>query len=476
MPVDDSSTDASTADPSVIVDPSIDDSSSDVNPSDPSADASTDDPSVIVDPSADIPSDPSIIIDPSIDDPSSDVNPSDPSVIDSSVYKTISTIDYGCKYPAQLPIAGLEEISWEPGDILVHPKGRTYLQVKSPSSFSPSSEDALAVCVIPPNVLTDTMARFIVAKRDKNTYAWGKEGTLLNNFTTAYNFKSIDGSINTIGLLAVDQGEYVSDLKFLSEEDHNCGYIHHQNVGENMPESQKLHTPYIEVLGYTDDSVSTETNLYQLNPAYRSTENNQANALYDVQGSVNTARMIADGGHPVAEACQLIDFIGDGESRCYIPSAGEMGFLFARFNTINSSLALIGGDIIPYKYNLSYDGSPEEPDFFWTSTQSSANTACIVSTYTRVGDSSLMYIEDASNPYGGEIGAQGYKNDSTSMGFLPFFQMSPKGSIFVFDAENERFVSKNPVFSKDVELEAYSVLNAELTGNDGDEVTILNNN
>jgi len=313
---------------------------------------------------------------------------------------------------------------------MVYDSSKNSVKVYDPSAYT-DDMNAVAVCVIPTGILPDNMARFVLAHRPKQTYAWGKQGTLIPEYTTVYQFEGIDGSIETQGLMAVDQGPYVSDLKFLSETDHQCGYIDTIRLSENQTLPVKLPTPYIE-----DQDSST----YILNPAYRSTENAYANAMYDVQGVVNTSMLLADGDHPIAEACHDIDFIGDGFKRCFIPSTGEVGFLFARLNKINTSLELVGGDIIPYKFNLHYNGSHEEPDFFWTSTQSSANTACIFSAYTRVGDSSLMYIEDSSNPYGGHIGAQGYKNDSVSMGLLPFIQVTSRGVFVGWDASTNSFI------------------------------------
>ena len=106
------------------------------------------------------------------------------------------------------------------------------------------------------------------------------------------------------------------------------------------------------------------------NPEY-SKEISGNNALSDFNGASNTEVLVGLGtDYTAANACWNYK---DGSSNLqwYLPAAGELGFLVARFNAINASITAVGGS------SVISNG-------FWSSSEHSSDAAYVVGTHNGI--------------------------------------------------------------------------------------------
>ena len=105
------------------------------------------------------------------------------------------------------------------------------------------------------------------------------------------------------------------------------------------------------------------------NPEY-SKEISGNNALSDFNGASNTEVLVGLGtGYTAANACWNYNGGVTGtDIQWYLPAAGELGFLVARFNAINAAITAVGG--------VAVNNRP-----FWSSSENSSDYAYGVYTY-----------------------------------------------------------------------------------------------
>ena len=107
------------------------------------------------------------------------------------------------------------------------------------------------------------------------------------------------------------------------------------------------------------------------------------NALSDFNGLSNTEVLMGlDSGYTAANAAYKYKD-GASNTQWYLPSAGELGFLVAKFKTINSTISTLSGVAVT-------------SDYFWSSTEYSKGNAYYMSTYSGSVDfddkDSLCYV------------------------------------------------------------------------------------
>ena len=105
-----------------------------------------------------------------------------------------------------------------------------------------------------------------------------------------------------------------------------------------------------------------------LNPDY-CMEISGNNALSDFNGLSNTQVLIGLGSDYTTANAAYNYNDGISNTQWYLPSMGELGFLVARFKTINNTISQLGGIAVLSSY-------------FWSSTEYSRGSAYIVNTYS----------------------------------------------------------------------------------------------
>ena len=127
--------------------------------------------------------------------------------------------------------------------------------------------------------------------------------------------------------------------------------------------------PYDEGTGYYSDgtSYSQSPSPYVTgggrNPLYYQTTSpsSTANCLADFDGRGNTDKILTQRGskdysswlptystesdYPAASCCDMFHTVGTNQGDWYLPSAGEFGYVIARFNSINNSINKLPSDV-----------------------------------------------------------------------------------------------------------------------------------
>ena len=104
----------------------------------------------------------------------------------------------------------------------------------------------------------------------------------------------------------------------------------------------------------------------ELNPDY-CMEISGNNVLSDFNGLSNTQTLVGLGSDYVAANAAWNYSDGASNTQWYLPSAGELGFIVARFKTINSTISMLSAVAVPSYY-------------FWSSTEYSSYGAYNVDT------------------------------------------------------------------------------------------------
>ena len=148
--------------------------------------------------------------------------------------------------------------------------------------------------------------------------------------------------------------------------------------------------PYDEGTGYYsgDTSYRQSPSPYVTgggrNPLYYQTTSpsSTANCLADFDGRGNTDKILAQRGdkdystwkpgnnteadYPAASCCDIFHTVGTNQGDWYLPSAGEFGYVIARFNAINNSINKLPSDVNKVDVASSY---------FWSSSEYSSDHA-----------------------------------------------------------------------------------------------------
>lgn len=207
--------------------------------------------------------------------------------------------------------------------------------------------------VIPSNFLPDGKARILSLKAvDSNgnattshTYiAWGSisPDTTLTNYTKVpitNNTGSVSSSSNSYGYLPSDN--FTGDTSFV---DGSAKY--------NTTNTYKIPSPYNGNEFNTDYSKNISGN----------------NALSDFNGLSNTQVLVGLGSKYKAANAAWGYNDGVSNTQWYLPSTGELGFMVARFKTINNTISQLGGVAVP-------------SSLFWSSTECNSYGVYCMNTY-----------------------------------------------------------------------------------------------
>ena len=239
------------------------------------------------------------------------------------------------------------------GDVAYYTNGQ--IKTISKDKWNSSLGTPIGVVVIPSNFLPDGKARIVSLKAvDENGNAstshsyiyWEQSGdyvdTTLTNYTKVpitNNTGSVSSSSNSSGYLPSDK--FTGDTSFV---DSGAKY---GTTGSN-----KIPSPY---------------NGSEFNTDYSKDISGYNNALSDFNGLSNTQVLVGLGSDYVAANAAWNYSDGASNIQWYLPSAGELGFLVARFKAINSTISMLSGVALPSSN-------------FWSSTEYSSNNAYLVST------------------------------------------------------------------------------------------------
>ncbi len=108
---------------------------------------------------------------------------------------------------------------------------------------------------------------------------------------------------------------------------------------------------------------------------------NARNAMHDLDGHTNTGIIRAEGNSSIFPAAWAVDY----DNGWYLPSAGQLRYLYSCAPEINASLQVVGGTAIHYQYNF----------YWWSSTEHSPYHAFDMNSGGSTGD----YLKDNSNNY-----------------------------------------------------------------------------
>ena len=108
---------------------------------------------------------------------------------------------------------------------------------------------------------------------------------------------------------------------------------------------------------------------------------NARNAMHDLDGYSNTGIIRAEGGSNTFPAAWAVDY-GNG---WYLPSAGQLRYLYSYTPEVNASLQVVGGTLFPL----------ENQYYWWSSTEFSPYHAYDMNNGGSLGD----YLKDNSNNY-----------------------------------------------------------------------------
>ena len=236
------------------------------------------------------------------------------------------------------------------GDVAYYTNGE--IKTISVNRWDSSLGTPIGVVVIPSNFLPDGKTRIVSLNAvDSNGNAttshsniyWEQSGNYVNTTLTNYtkvpitnNTSSTSSSSNTYGYLPSDN--FTGDTSFV---DSNAKY--------DANETTKIPSPYNGSEFNTDYSKTISGN----------------NALSDFNGLSNTQVLVGLGSDYKAANAAYNYSDGVSNTQWYLPSAGELGFLVARFKAINSTISMLSGVAVP-------------SNFLWSSTESSSTYAYYV--------------------------------------------------------------------------------------------------
>ena len=104
-------------------------------------------------------------------------------------------------------------------------------------------------------------------------------------------------------------------------------------------------------------------------------------AMHDLNGHSNTGIIRTEGNEQLFPAAWAVDY----DNGWYLPSAGQLRYLYSYAPEINASLQVVGGTALPYQSN----------NYWWSSTEISPYHTFDMNTGGNLGD----YLKDNSNNY-----------------------------------------------------------------------------
>lgn len=219
------------------------------------------------------------------------------------------------------------------GDIVYHDGLK--LKTVNSANWNENLGAAIGVVVIPNNFLPDGKAR-VVSVFNGASKSWGMDGTdsLLTNHTRIPKTSNVLDDVIT----SVNAG-------FLPTDDDNHE-LYEQSITDPLSyypyDVEKIPSPYKGA---------------ELNPDYVISLDGYINALSDFRGDQNT-RTLTEVSDKYAAANEAALYKDSAEAlKWYMPAMGELGFIMPRLKVINTSLGVIGGDILRNLINSSTEVS-----------------------------------------------------------------------------------------------------------------------
>ena len=255
------------------------------------------------------------------------------------------------------------------GDVAYYTNGE--IKTISASKWNSSLGTPIGVVVIPSNFLPDGKARIVSLKAVGSSgnastshlsMLWSNTSTdtTLTNYTKVpitNNTGSVSSSSNSYGYLPSDK--FTGDTSFI---DSNAKYSTNDTI--------KIPSPYNGSEFNTDYSKTISGN----------------NTLSDFNGLSNTQVLVGLGSDYKAANAAYNYSDGVSNTQWYLPSAGELGFLVARFKAINSTISMLSGVAVP-------------SNAFWSSTEYGSGRACYVGTVGGYVDSNPKNSSSYVRPF-----------------------------------------------------------------------------
>lgn len=233
------------------------------------------------------------------------------------------------------------------GDIVYYVDGN--LKTVPYTNYNTSMGTAVGVIVIPEGFAPDGKARMVSLKpstttsiySDPELVEWGRYGT--DTTLTNYTMVPTTDNVGSTTTGSADTGYLPSDnfSGTASVIDPAAKYSQTNNM---------IPSPYLNSA---------------VNPDYYGVIEGYNNALSDFNGSDNTATLVGLGSKYIAAIAANNYSDGVSEAKWYLPAAGELGYLVARFKEINNAIVAAGGVAL-----LSS---------FWSSTEYDSNSAYFLS-------------------------------------------------------------------------------------------------
>ena len=231
------------------------------------------------------------------------------------------------------------------GDIvgsIIYVKNNGKIKATSPEIWNSSLGTPIAIVAVPASHTSDGKCRGVSLVN--MSCITPQIGTVVTGNTQAQNAGATlmyGRTQNIIGIKDYDKIEYLNDIAvgdaWLPSDKYNGGYY----SGSNGPtESSKSVSPF------TSDG--------EKNPKYHT----PGQVLSDMDGKMHTHQIVnlssikdtykggsfqnSDSNYPAAFACWLYNTQGTSQGDWYLPSMGELGYMFCMHKTINNSIFKLG--------------------------------------------------------------------------------------------------------------------------------------
>ena len=233
------------------------------------------------------------------------------------------------------------------GDIVYYVDGN--LETVPYVNYDASMGTAVGVIVVPDGFAPDGKARMVSLKpstttsiySDPKLLEWGRYGT----DTTLTNYTMIPTTDN-VGSTTTGSAD--------------TGYL----PSDNFSGTVSVIDPAAKY-SKTDNMIPSPYLNSAVNPDYYGVIEGYNNTLSDFNGSDNTATLVGLGSTYIAANAANNYSDGVSEAKWYLPAAGELGYLVARFKEINNAIVAAGGVALPFS--------------LWSSTEYDSDSAYFLS-------------------------------------------------------------------------------------------------
>jgi hypothetical protein len=235
------------------------------------------------------------------------------------------------------------------------------LKTISIDSWNNSLGTPIGIVVIPEGFLPDGRAR-MVSLKCVNSYG---------NILTSHIAMKWSNTSTDISLKNYNKNPITDNISSMSTSTANGGYL----PSDKFTGTQSFVDSNAKYNGSSSLIPSPYLNNRTFNYDY-SESSGYNNILSDFNGLSNTQTLVGLGSNYVAANAAWKYSDGVSDTQWYLPAMGELGFLMARFNAINSAITAVGGVII---HNGGYGTNGNLA--FWSSTEVSNIYACNLQTH-----------------------------------------------------------------------------------------------